>query len=124
MDQRNKYMLRVESTGIFKFVAITTTVWALAVCGGTTSALAQAANSSTPTASGANDAAAPPVKPINKRFLLSKPTAIYASPDESSAVMEHVRAGIHVDVTGLSGKWLQLKLRDGKIGYIPASAAE
>jgi uncharacterized protein YgiM (DUF1202 family) len=94
---------------------------ALAMGAGVTSSLAA---SPSPSPAAASTAAAPAVKPINKRFLLSKSTAIYAAPDESSAVLEHVRAGIHVDVVGLSGKWLQLKLRNGKTGYIPATAAE
>ncbi|MGH7917151.1 MAG: SH3 domain-containing protein [Candidatus Binataceae bacterium] len=69
-------------------------------------------------------AAAPSVKPIKKRFLLSKPTAIYSAPDSSSAVLEHVHAGIRVNVTGITGNWLRLKLRTGKTGYIPTKAAE
>lgn len=77
-------------------------------------------------ASGANErrAASASVKPVKRRFLLSKPTAIYSEPNSSSAVVEHVRGGIYVHVTGITGDWLQLKLHKGRTGYIPAEAAE
>jgi uncharacterized protein YgiM (DUF1202 family) len=88
-------------------------------------AVAAQVNSNAP-GSGINEppAASASVKPVKRRFLLSKPTAIYSAATTSSAVIEHVRGGIHVDVTGISGDWLQLKLHNGKTGYIPAEEAE
>lgn len=76
--------------------------------------------------SGANKrpAASASVKPVKRRFLLSKPTAVYSEPNTSSAVVEHVWGGIHIQVTGITGDWLQLKLHNGQTGYIPAKAAE
>jgi uncharacterized protein YgiM (DUF1202 family) len=96
----------------------------VAVSGTLLTALAQV--NSNASGSGVNEppASAASVKPVKRRFLLSKPTAIYSAPNTSSAVVEHVRGGIHVNVTGITGDWLQLKLRNGKTGYIPAEAAE
>jgi uncharacterized protein YgiM (DUF1202 family) len=122
-EERLMPLLR-KKIGIFRPVAVITVVCTMG-SGAMARALAQSANTGATARSSANEPiAAPSVKPINKRFLLSKPTVIYAAPDDSSPVLEHVRAGIHVDVTGLTGKWLQLKLRNDKTGYIPATAAE
>jgi ABC-type Zn2+ transport system substrate-binding protein/surface adhesin len=106
---------------VIKFAAIA----AILVTLGASGVEAAPAGSPSPSSSpAAQPAAAPSVKPVHKRFLLSKPTAIYSAPDTSSKVLEHVHAGIHVNVTGISGDWLQLKLRTGKTGYIPTKAAE
>ena len=103
---------------VLKFAAGTAFIAVVAVGSSPTFLRAQA-NSNT---SGVASATA--VKPVKKRFLLAKPTAIYSEPNTSSAIVEHVRGGIHVNVTGITGDWLQLKLRNGRTGYIPAEAAE
>jgi uncharacterized protein YgiM (DUF1202 family) len=108
-----------------KIVADTAFIVVVAVSGSSATSLFTEANSNA-AGSGASDrpAAAASVKPVKKRFLLAKPTAIYSEPDTSSTVVEHVRGGIRVNVTGITGDWLQLKLHNGKTGYIPAEAAE
>jgi hypothetical protein len=35
----------------------------------------------------------------------------------------HVRRGTHESVTGVTGDW-QIRLSNGKVGFIPSSAAE
>jgi uncharacterized protein YgiM (DUF1202 family) len=117
-------MLRGDLLRTSKFVALVAVVFALAVSGGPARAQAGPANSDAAASATNQPAAASSVKPVNKRFLLSKPTAVYAAPGDSSAVLEHVGAGIRVNVTGITGNWLQLKLRNGKTGYIPVKAAE
>lgn len=69
-------------------------------------------------------AAAPSIKPISKRFLLSHSTAVYKQPDKTSAVVAHVKARTHVNVIGITGNWLQIKLARGGAGFIPETAAE
>jgi uncharacterized protein YgiM (DUF1202 family) len=88
-----------------------------------------ASNAPTPAvAATATPAAAPTtaavLKPIKKRFVLSHSSSVYQQPDKTSAVIAHVRRRTHVNVTGLTGDWLQIRLSSGKVGFIPSSAAE
>jgi hypothetical protein len=64
------------------------------------------------------------IKATKKRFLLTHSSSVYEKPDKASAVVGHVRSGTHVNVTGVTGDWLQVKLSSGKVGFIPSSAAE
>jgi tetratricopeptide (TPR) repeat protein len=80
---------------------------------------ASAAATPTPAA-----AQAPAVRPLNKTFLLTHDSPVYVSPDETSAVVAHVHRRRFVHVTGLSGNWLRIRMRNGTVGFIPASAAE
>jgi hypothetical protein len=76
------------------------------------------------TAASNTPAVPPAIKPVKKRFLLSRSSAVYQQPDSTSAVVTHVKRRTHVDVIGIAGDWLQIKLRSGKIGFIPTNAAE
>jgi uncharacterized protein YgiM (DUF1202 family) len=64
------------------------------------------------------------LKPFKKRFLLSHSSSVYQQPDKTSAVIANVRRKTHVSVTGVTGDWLQIRLSNGKVGFIPSSAAE
>jgi tetratricopeptide (TPR) repeat protein len=68
--------------------------------------------------------AAPKIKPLNKLFLLTKNSPVYQGPDETSAVVAQVRSKKYVHVTGLAGNYLQIRLKNGTMGFIPISAAE
>jgi tetratricopeptide (TPR) repeat protein len=68
--------------------------------------------------------AAVKVHPLNKLFLLTKNSPVYQNPDESSAVVAQVRERKYVHVTGISGNYLQVRLRNGTVGFIPIAAAE
>ena len=67
---------------------------------------------------------APKIKPLNKVFLLTHDSPLYQNPDASSAVLAHVRRRKYVNVIGIEGAWLQVKLKDGTVGLVPVSAAE
>jgi len=69
-------------------------------------------------------AAAPRIKPLNKLFLLTKNSPVYQSPDETSSPVGQVHRKKYVHVTGISGNYLQVKLRNGTMGFIPIAAAE
>ncbi|MGO9062415.1 MAG: tetratricopeptide repeat protein [Candidatus Binataceae bacterium] len=70
-------------------------------------------------------AAAPkPLKPLNRRFLLTHNSPVYQNANGASAVVAQVHRRKRVHVTGISGDWLQVTLRNGTVGFIPASAAE
>lgn len=78
-----------------------------------------------PSAPSAVAAAAPkPLKPLNRRFLLTHNSPVYQDANGTSPVVAQVHRRKHVHVTGISGDWLQVTLRNGTVGFIPASAAE
>jgi Bacterial SH3 domain len=77
-----------------------------------------------PASSTASDTGNKPIKPMKERYLVSHSSAVYAQADTSSAVIGHVYRKKHVTVTGLEGDWLRVRLPHGKVGYIPAKAAE
>jgi tetratricopeptide (TPR) repeat protein len=88
---------------------------------------APATASGAPAATGG--AAAPPVgapkiKPLNKLFVLTKNSPVYQNPDETSSRIGEVRRRKYVHVTGITGSFLQIKLKNGTIGFIPVAAAE
>jgi Flp pilus assembly protein TadD len=72
----------------------------------------------------AGTAAAKPMKMINRRYLLTHNSPVYQNPDANSAVLGQVHRRRRVRVTGLTGDWLQVTLRNGTVGFIPTSAAE
>ncbi len=81
---------------------------------------ASAAATAATTASGG----APKIKPLNKLFLLTKNSPVYQNPDQTSSIIGHVRRQKYVHVTGITGDYLQIKLRNGTLGFIPAEAAQ
>ena len=95
---------------------------------------ALAAEPSTPAASVALPAmtatpVAPPatpskIKATKKRFLLTHSSSVYEKPDKASPVIGHVRHGTRESVIGVTGDWLQIRMSNGKVGFIPSSAAE
>jgi tetratricopeptide (TPR) repeat protein len=68
--------------------------------------------------------AAPQIKPLNKLFLLTKNSPVYQDPDATSSTIGEVRRKKYVHVTGITGDYLQIRLKNGSIGFIPVSAAE
>ncbi|HLH77312.1 MAG TPA: hypothetical protein VKV28_10945 [Candidatus Binataceae bacterium] len=72
----------------------------------------------------ASGPAAAPIRQLNKRFLLSHSSPVYQDMDRSSEVVAQVHRRRYVRVTGISGNWLRIRLRDGQVGYIPTSAVE
>ncbi len=69
-------------------------------------------------------ASAKPLKVLNRRFRLTHDSPVYQNPDGASAVLGNVHHRRYVHVTGISGDWLQVTLRNGTVGFIPTSAAE
>jgi TIR domain len=67
---------------------------------------------------------APPIMALDRRFLLSQDSDVYASPDSSSTVVGHVRRRRYIRITGLTGNWLRVRLNNGTVGFIPQEAVE
>jgi tetratricopeptide (TPR) repeat protein len=70
------------------------------------------------------EAGAPKITAVNKLFLLTKNSAVYQNPDDTSATVGQVRRRKYVHVTGIAGNYLQIRLKNGTVGFIPDSAAE
>jgi len=68
--------------------------------------------------------AAPQIKPLNKLFLLTKNSPVYQNPDPTSTTIGEVRRKKYVHVTGIAGDYLQIRLKNGAVGFIPVAAAE
>ncbi len=66
----------------------------------------------------------PPIMVLDRRFIVSHDSPVYARPDSSSAVVGRVRRGRYVHITGLTGNWLRVRLYDGTVGFIPDQAVE
>ena len=92
-----------------------------ATAAGTATALASA---NTPVASTAPIAQEPALRQTNTRFLLTHDSPVYESMNDSSRVVAQVHRRKYVHVIGLGGQWLRIQLRNGTIGFIPATAAE
>lgn len=92
--------------------------------------LATPAAASTPSAvapppsAPASSGTAPAIKPIDKKFLLTQNSPVYQNPDASSPVLAQVHRRKYVHVIGITGNWLQIRMRNGTVGFIPTSAAE
>jgi len=76
------------------------------------------------TAQTASASTAPPLKEINKKFLLTRNSQVYAQPEDTSPVVGAVHRRKFVRVTAISSDWLRVQLRSGIVGFIPVSAAE
>jgi tetratricopeptide (TPR) repeat protein len=64
------------------------------------------------------------LKPLNRKFKLTKNSPVYQGADSSTSVVGQVHQGHLVHVTGIAGDWLQVTLRNGTVGFIPVTAAE
>jgi len=87
---------------------------------------AAAAPGAAPSAEAAAAPAArtPKFKPLNRKFRLTKNSAVYQGADSSTGMVGQVHRGHFVHVTGIQGDWLQVTLRNGTVGFIPVTAAE
>jgi Tfp pilus assembly protein PilF len=86
---------------------------------------APVAGAASPTvATAAGTAPAKPMKVLNRRFRLTHNSPVYQNPDGASTVLGQVHRRRYVHVTGITGDWLQVTLRNGTVGFIPTSAAE
>jgi tetratricopeptide (TPR) repeat protein len=79
---------------------------------------------SSPAASATVSAEKSAIRDTNRRFLLTHDSPVYDSTSGGARVVGQVHRNKYVRVTGLGGQWLRIQLRNGTIGFIPATAAE
>ena len=88
-------------------------------------ATAPAAVSTTTTETTPPPPAGPPkIKATNRKFRLTHDSPLYQMNNNTSPVVGQVHRGKFVHVTGIAGDWLQVKLKNGTVGFIPVTAAE
>jgi tetratricopeptide (TPR) repeat protein len=61
---------------------------------------------------------------LNRKFRLTRNSAVYQRPDSSASVVGQAHRGNFVHVTGIQGDWFQITLHNGTVGFIPITAAE
>jgi tetratricopeptide (TPR) repeat protein len=66
----------------------------------------------------------PKIKATNRKFRLTHDSPLYQMNNTTSPVVGQVHRGKFVHVTGIAGDWLQVKLKNGTVGFIPVTAAE
>jgi len=64
------------------------------------------------------------VKPLNKDFILSSDSPVYAEPNRSAKRVAEVHKGHNVHVTGIAPSYIRIKMKSGLVGYVPQSAVE
>jgi tetratricopeptide (TPR) repeat protein len=69
-------------------------------------------------------AATAPVRPVNRKFLLTHDSPVYEAPQDSATVVAQVHRRKFVRVTGITGNWFRIQMKNGTVGFIPVSAAE
>jgi tetratricopeptide (TPR) repeat protein len=79
---------------------------------------------SVPTAPAPVTRAAPALRQVDRKFLLTHDSPVYQNSDSGSQVVAQVHRRRYVHVTGVQGNWLRIKMRNGTVGFIPMSAAE
>ena len=70
-------------------------------------------------------AAAPlKLRVLDKKFLLTHDSPVYATAGNTGPVVGQVHHRRLVHVTGMDGDWFRIQLKNGTVGYIPVTAAE
>lgn len=68
--------------------------------------------------------AAVKIRPLDRTFLLTHNTPVYEGPDNTTRTIGQVHKRKRIHVVGIAGQWLQIKLKNGSVGFIPSTAAE
>ena len=64
------------------------------------------------------------IKAVTRKFRLFADSPVYRDPNGASTVLAQVHKSKYVNVIGISGDWLQIKLKDGTVGFIPMKTVE
>ncbi len=63
-------------------------------------------------------------EPASGRLKLKQDTYVFASPSRLDKKLEKAQAAKFVNVTGVTHYYVRVRLKDGRIGYVPNSAVE
>lgn len=74
--------------------------------------------------SAAVGAAMPKIRTLDRKFLLTHDSPVYEAPQETATVVAQVHRRKFVHVTGITGSWFRIEMKNGTVGFIPLTAAE
>jgi len=80
--------------------------------------------SAAPTVVASVPSATAKIRDLNRKFKLTHDSPVYQTPDVSARALAQVHRGKYVRVTGITGNWFRIELRNGTVGFIPVTAAE
>ncbi len=64
------------------------------------------------------------VKPMDKEFLLTADSPVYAEPNRWAKHLAEVHKGHHAHVIGMSLNYIKIKMKSGTEGFVPIKAVE
>lgn len=64
------------------------------------------------------------VKPMDKEFLLTADSPVYAEPNRWAKRVAEVHKGHHAHVIGMSLNYIKIKMKSGTEGFVPITAVE
>jgi hypothetical protein len=64
------------------------------------------------------------VKPVDKQFLLSADSPVFATPNQFGNKVAEVHRGRYVHVVGMALNYLKIHMKDGTEGFVPMTAAQ
>jgi uncharacterized protein YgiM (DUF1202 family) len=64
------------------------------------------------------------VEPAQAKLLLKKDALVYSKPDKESKISARVQAGKYVVATGSTRYYVRVRLKSGKVGFVPISAVD
>ncbi|HTY54225.1 MAG TPA: toll/interleukin-1 receptor domain-containing protein [Candidatus Binataceae bacterium] len=83
-----------------------------------------AAEASASSSASPSSRATPSMITIDKHFIVTHQSPVYAQPDVSSSIIGDVRRRRKVHAIGFLGNWLKIEMANGNSGFIPVSAVE
>jgi Flp pilus assembly protein TadD len=66
----------------------------------------------------------PKIRALDRKFLLTHDSPVYQAPQDTSTVVAQVHRRKFVHVTGITGNWFRIEMKNGTVGFIPLTAAE
>ncbi len=64
------------------------------------------------------------IRALDRRFLLTHDSPVYETPQDTANVVAQVHRRKFVHVTGITGNWFRIQMKNGTVGFIPLTAAE
>jgi len=64
------------------------------------------------------------VKPMDKQFILTADSPVYAEPNRWAKRLAEVHKGHNVHIVGMSLNYIKIKMKSGTEGFVPIAAVE
>ena len=64
------------------------------------------------------------IRDLDRKFMLTHDSPVYQAPQDTANVIAQVHRRKFVHVTGITGNWFRIEMKNGTVGFIPLTAAE